>query len=394
MRKRSVRPLAVAAVVGLAPLLNATVSSGAPTAHVSVAMPNVVHLDRVSTFAAMARAGLYFRTVGPKDWNVAVGESPAAGTPVPRGSTVVVDTAVASAPTSGSTVMPDVLYQGRSAVFAAMRQADLYFVIRGPANWTLVTAQHPGPGSALAVRSTVVLGVARAATRPSSGETVAPDVVGQSRSRAFAAMARAGLYFSVLGPGDWTVVTGQSPAPGARVAWHGSVVLTVARPAPAVTSTALVPDVVGLSPHAVATAAASAGLRLDVRVPGGGAWNVASAQSLRPGARVARGTVLVVRGVRRAVTAATTATTLAVTPAHERVGIATWYAYYPGQCATWYLPRGTRITVEDLATGRTVQCLVTDRQDYAPGRVVDLSESQFSELAPLWRGVVEVRVTW
>ncbi len=391
--------MAVGAVMCLGPLLGATESSGASTSHVSVAMPNVVHFDRASTFAAMARSGLYFRTVGPANWNVAVGEVPRAGTLVPKGSTVVVDTAVQAPRTSGTTVMPDLLYRHRAQVFAAMRQAGLYFVTKGPATWTLVTAQHPRPGTVLPVHATATLGVARVAASSSSGETTVPNVVHVSRARAFAAMARAGLYFSVRGPTDWTVVTGQLPAAGTRVSWHGSVVLDVAHvvAAPRVPTAAhtvsgsLVPDLVGLSAHVAETTSARVGLRLRVRVAGGGAWNVVVAQSLRPGARVARGTIMVVRGVRRVSHAPATTTTVA---AHARIGIATWYSYIPGQCATWYLPRGTRITVEDLATGRTISCLVTDRQDYAPGRVVDLSESQFSLLAPLWRGVVEVRVTW
>ena len=79
---------------------------------------------------------------------------------------------------------------------------------------------------------------------------------------------------------------------------------------------------------------------------------------------------------------------------HHRIGLATWYSWHPGQCATSYLPKGTLITVRDLATGRSIQCLVTDHQAYNPARVVDLSETQFAELAPLSQGVVRVEVTW
>lgn len=78
---------------------------------------------------------------------------------------------------------------------------------------------------------------------------------------------------------------------------------------------------------------------------------------------------------------------------HERVGDATWYDWYPGQCAVHYLPKGTRIWVTDLATGKTISCLVTDYE--ADGaRAVDLSETCFEELAPLAQGVIEVRVRW
>jgi rare lipoprotein A (peptidoglycan hydrolase) len=78
----------------------------------------------------------------------------------------------------------------------------------------------------------------------------------------------------------------------------------------------------------------------------------------------------------------------------QRVGVATWYAWRPGQCATSYRPKGSRIWITDLATGRTISCVVTDYQPYSPTHVVDLNEASFAELAPLSTGVVEVRVTW
>jgi rare lipoprotein A (peptidoglycan hydrolase) len=81
-------------------------------------------------------------------------------------------------------------------------------------------------------------------------------------------------------------------------------------------------------------------------------------------------------------------------PQHSRVGIATWYAWHPGQCASPFLPKGTRITVRDLATGKVVSCLVTDREADNPGRVVDLDAAVFQELAPLSVGVVRVKISW
>jgi len=77
-----------------------------------------------------------------------------------------------------------------------------------------------------------------------------------------------------------------------------------------------------------------------------------------------------------------------------RVGIATWYSYIPGQCATWYLPIGTRLVVRDLATGRAIVCLVTDHEASRGDHVVDLSETQFAQLEPLWRGIIHVKVSW
>lgn len=79
---------------------------------------------------------------------------------------------------------------------------------------------------------------------------------------------------------------------------------------------------------------------------------------------------------------------------HSAVGIATWYAWNVGQCASPFLPHGTLLTVTDLTTGKTIQCLVTDTEAHNPGRVVDLSNWCFEELAPLSQGVIEVRITW
>jgi Lytic transglycolase len=80
--------------------------------------------------------------------------------------------------------------------------------------------------------------------------------------------------------------------------------------------------------------------------------------------------------------------------AHSRVGGATWYAWHPGQCASPFLPHGTLLTVTDLATGKTITCLVTDTEAHNPGRVVDLSQYCFEELGPLSQGVIQVRITW
>jgi hypothetical protein len=78
----------------------------------------------------------------------------------------------------------------------------------------------------------------------------------------------------------------------------------------------------------------------------------------------------------------------------SRVGAATWYAWNAGQCASPFLPHGTMLTVTDLATGKSIQCLVTDTEADNVGRVVDLSEYCFEELGSLSQGVIEVRVSW
>jgi rare lipoprotein A len=76
-------------------------------------------------------------------------------------------------------------------------------------------------------------------------------------------------------------------------------------------------------------------------------------------------------------------------------GEATYYAsYFPaGGCASPDLPKGTVLTVT-TASGASVVCTVDDLEATNPGRVVDLSPAEFSELAPLSQGVVGVTVSW
>jgi hypothetical protein len=81
-------------------------------------------------------------------------------------------------------------------------------------------------------------------------------------------------------------------------------------------------------------------------------------------------------------------------PRKYRIGDATWYRYIPGHCATWYLPRGTHLTIRDLKTGRVIHCIASDREAAHGNRVVDLDTVQFRELAPLAQGVVVVKVSW
>jgi hypothetical protein len=89
-----------------------------------------------------------------------------------------------------------------------------------------------------------------------------------------------------------------------------------------------------------------------------------------------------------------TTTTVKPVPARAKYGVATWYRWHPGQCATSYLRKGTHIKIRSLRTGRVVYCVVTDSQPYSKSRVVDLDVYQFSKLAPLSQGVERVVVTW
>jgi rare lipoprotein A (peptidoglycan hydrolase) len=58
------------------------------------------------------------------------------------------------------------------------------------------------------------------------------------------------------------------------------------------------------------------------------------------------------------------------------------------------LPFGTVVTVTDVATGASAQCTVDDREASTPGRVIDLAQATFSQLADPSVGIVEVRLAW
>jgi resuscitation-promoting factor RpfB len=81
---------------------------------------------------------------------------------------------------------------------------------------------------------------------------------------------------------------------------------------------------------------------------------------------------------------------------HRQTGEASWYdTPWTGLTAAHLtLPFGTRVTVTDLETGRSVVVVINDRGPYG-GRVIDLSPEAFQALGhSLSRGVANVRLTW
>jgi hypothetical protein len=89
-------------------------------------------------------------------------------------------------------------------------------------------------------------------------------------------------------------------------------------------------------------------------------------------------------------------------PAHQVLGVAaqsmtgqaSWY-YVSSDltAASPWLPFGTQVTVTNQATGASVTVVINDRGPFG-GRIIDLSESAFSRIAPLGQGVAEVRIAW
>ena len=210
---------------------------------------------------------------------------------------------------------------------------------------------------AIVMASTLMLPSLAGATTSNAYEPM-PNFIGMGHASVFSEMYSAQLYYKTLGPGansaSWTRVVGEIPAAGTMIHPFSTVILYVTTaPAPVAVSTAAPPAV-----------------KVDA---------VTRQVAAPPAPPIRKSTTKAV------VSGATGAL---------RVGVATWYSYIPGQCATWYLPMGTRVRVEDLSNGRVISCVVTDREAARGRHVVDLSETQFAQLAPLGVGVVPVRVTW
>jgi len=92
--------------------------------------------------------------------------------------------------------------------------------------------------------------------------------------------------------------------------------------------------------------------------------------------------------------APTTTTTTTPPPSNTETGPASWYQAPAGTCAHPTIPFGTVVRVENLANGATTTCRVEDRGPYQGGRIIDLSEATFSQIASTSDGVIQVRISW
>ena len=79
---------------------------------------------------------------------------------------------------------------------------------------------------------------------------------------------------------------------------------------------------------------------------------------------------------------------------NSQTGQATWYHRDGMVAAHKTLPFGTHVTVTNLANGKKVTVVINDRGPYGDGRIIDLSDDAFAQLAPLGAGVISVRITW
>ncbi|MGH2572092.1 MAG: G5 domain-containing protein [Actinomycetota bacterium] len=103
----------------------------------------------------------------------------------------------------------------------------------------------------------------------------------------------------------------------------------------------------------------------------------------------------------------TTSRVILVGPAPEeepsggtQYGQASWYDWDicdgPGLTAAHRtIPKGTEVTVTNLDNGRKVTVVINDRGPYGvPGRIIDLCDDAFVQIAPLPQGVADVVITW
>lgn len=80
---------------------------------------------------------------------------------------------------------------------------------------------------------------------------------------------------------------------------------------------------------------------------------------------------------------------------HSETGDASYYYYTGGYTAAHKtLPMGTMVRVTNLGNGAQVWVEIVDRGPWGPGRVIDLEETAFSQIADLSEGVVFVRLDW
>jgi len=81
-------------------------------------------------------------------------------------------------------------------------------------------------------------------------------------------------------------------------------------------------------------------------------------------------------------------------PPHTQTGVASWYHRTGMVAAHKTLPFGTQVKVTNTANGRSVVVVINDRGPYIAGRIIDLSDDAFAQLAPLGVGTINVRIAW
>lgn len=77
-----------------------------------------------------------------------------------------------------------------------------------------------------------------------------------------------------------------------------------------------------------------------------------------------------------------------------QTGGASWYTQPGLMAAHRTLPFGTVVRVTNLGNGKQVTVTIRDRGPYVEGRIIDLSNTAFSQLSPKSKGVLNVKIEW
>jgi resuscitation-promoting factor RpfB len=81
-------------------------------------------------------------------------------------------------------------------------------------------------------------------------------------------------------------------------------------------------------------------------------------------------------------------------PRNVQEGVASWYERDGMVAAHQTLPFGTEVRITNLANGKSVTVVINDRGPFVEGRIIDLSDDAFAQLAPLSSGTFHARITW
>ncbi len=189
-----------------------------------VVVPNVINQSQSIAVERVKRRGLVAR-VATKPSDFAAGkvfaEAPGAGTQVARRSVVTLSVSAASVE-----AVPSVVGKAATAATAQLRAQGFTVDTSGVASNQprgTVLSQSPAAGAKVAKGSTVVIRISR-------GQATVPDVVGQTRATAVAAVRAAGLVpqpFRVPSTQPKGTVVAESPKAGARVSGGSKVRLNI-----------------------------------------------------------------------------------------------------------------------------------------------------------------------
>ena len=244
----------------------------------TVTVPNVVGKKASAAVPILRRRGLAVQTssvISRKPAGVVLGQSPAAGAKVAKGSTEVIRVS------RGLIQVPNVVGQPRASAVASIRGAGLVpeaFTVPSTQPKGTVVAQRPRAGTRVPRGSKVRLNLSNGRSTggvppppppppppPAATRVAVPDVTGQAQEAAQRRLNVAGLKSGVVYvPSDQPqgTVVSQSPSGGTTVK-RGSRVQLNASLGPNPGTQKTVPNVVGMNPQQASSRLTSAGFKVQ-----------------------------------------------------------------------------------------------------------------------------------